>query len=210
MKNMIEWMLIIGAGASLAGCATAKAASSSVTKQPFGATPDGHSVELYTLRNAAGAEAKIMTYGGIVQSLSVADKNGKFGDVTLGYDALAGYIKETPYFGALVGRYGNRIGGAKFTLEGQTYTLATNNGPNTLHGGLKGFDKVVWKGVKAEVGPQGPQIELNYLSKDGEEGFPGNLNVFATYTLTDKNELRLEYTATTDRSEERRVGKERR
>jgi aldose 1-epimerase len=199
MKNMIEWMLIIGAGACLAGCATAKAASSSVTKQPFGATPGGQSVELYTLRNAAGAEAKIMTYGGIVQSLSVADKSGKFGDVALGYDDLAGYIKETPYFGALVGRYGNRIGGAKFTLEGKTYTLATNNGPNTLHGGLKGFDKVVWKVVKADVGPQGPRLELNYLSKDGEEGFPGNLNVFATYTLTDKNELRLEFTATTDK-----------
>jgi aldose 1-epimerase len=199
MKNMIEWMLIIGAGACLAGCATAKAASSSVTKQPFGATPGGQSVELYTLRNAAGAEAKIMTYGGIVQSLSVADKSGKFGDVALGYDDLVGYIKETPYFGALVGRYGNRIGGAKFTLEGKTYTLATNNGPNTLHGGLKGFDKVVWKVVKADVGPQGPRLELNYLSKDGEEGFPGNLNVFATYTLTDKNELRLEFTATTDK-----------
>jgi aldose 1-epimerase len=199
MKNMIEWIFVLGAGACLVGCVTAKSPASNTSKKPFGATPDGQPVELYTLRNAQGAEADIMTYGGIVQSLKMPDRNGNFGDIVLGYDDLAGYIKETPYFGALVGRYGNRIGKAKFTLEGNTYTLATNNGPNSLHGGLKGFDKVVWKVVKAEVGPTGPRLELNYLSKDGEEGFPGNLNVTATYTLTDDNELRLAFKATTDK-----------
>lgn len=198
---MIEWMLVIGAGAflaCLAGCATQGSSAGNISKEPFGSA-DGKPVELYTLKNSKGAEAKIMTYGGIVQSLKVPDKNGHFDDVVLGYDDVAGYIKETPYFGALIGRYGNRIGGAKFTLEGKTYTLATNNGPNTLHGGLKGFDKVVWKVVKADVSSKGPRLELSYLSPDGEEGFPGNLNVTATYTLTDDNELRLDFAATTDK-----------
>ncbi|MGC3957018.1 MAG: aldose epimerase family protein [Verrucomicrobiota bacterium] len=162
---------------------------------PFG-TADGKPVMLYTLKNAKGSEAKIMNYGGIVQSLKVADRAGKLDDVVLGYDNVDGYIKVTPYFGALVGRYGNRIGGAKFTLDGQTYTLATNNGPNSLHGGVKGFDKVVWNVVKAT----GNSLELNYLSKDGEEGFPGNLNVTAIYTLTDDNELKLTFNATTDKA----------
>src|SRR6185312_6510741 len=134
---------------------------------------DGTPVEIYTLQNANGAEAKIMTYGGIVQSLMVPDKNGKLGDVVLGYDNLQGYIDKTPYFGALIGRYGNRIGGAKFTLEGKTYNLATNNGPNSLHGGIVGFDKVVWTARPMETA-HGPALILTYLSKDGEEGFPGN------------------------------------
>jgi aldose 1-epimerase len=147
-------------------------------------------------------EARIMTYGGIVQSLKVPDKNGKFDDVVLGFDNLDGYtrdsyVKGCPYFGALIGRYGNRIGGAKFTLEGKTYTLAANNGPNSLHGGIKGFDKVVWQ-AKSWVTADGPALELTYVSKDGEEGFPGNLKVTATYTVTDDNELRLDFTATTD------------
>jgi aldose 1-epimerase len=200
MKNMIEWMLILGAGACLAGCATARGPASNVSKKSFGTTPDGQAIELFTLRNANGAEARIMNYGGIVQYLSMRDKSGNYDDIVLGYDDLAGYTNVTPYFGCLVGRYGNRIGGAKFTLEGQTYTLAANNGPNSLHGGLKGFDKVVWKVVKADLGPKGPRLELNYLSKDGEEGFPGNLNVTALYTLTDDNELRLNFTATTDKT----------
>jgi len=192
--------------AFLAGCASMSTSNSSstITKAAFGKTPDGTPVDIYTLRNSKGAEARIMTYGGIVQKLTMPDKNGEFADVVLGFDTLDGYtsdsyVKACPYFGALIGRYGNRIGGAKFTLEGQTYTLATNNGPNTLHGGLKGFDKVVWTAVKAGVGPKGPRLELNYLSKDGEEGFPGNLNVTATYTLTEDNELKLQFTATTDK-----------
>ena len=192
--------------AFLAGCASMSTSNSSstITKAAFGKTKDGTPVDIYTLRNSKGAEARIMTYGGIVQKLTMPDKNGEFADVVLGFDTLDGYtsdsyVKACPYFGALIGRYGNRIGGAKFTLEGQTYTLATNNGPNTLHGGLKGFDKVVWTAVKAGVGPKGPRLELNYLSKDGEEGFPGNLNVTATYTLTEDNELKLQFTATTDK-----------
>ena len=185
---------------SLVGCATMSSSnkSSTITKADFGKTSEGQAVEIYTLHNSKGAEARIMTYGGIVQSLSMPDKNGKFADVVLGYDNLQGYIDKTPYFGALVGRYGNRIGGAKFTLEGNTYTLATNNGPNTLHGGLKGFDKVVWT-AKSSVGIRGPQLVLAYFSKDGEEGFPGNLEVTAIYTLTEDNELKLEFAATTDR-----------
>jgi aldose 1-epimerase len=168
-----------------------------ISQAPFGKMPGGAPVEIYTLRNSKGMEARIMTYGGIVQSLKVPDKNGRFDDVVLGYDNLEGYLKSSPFFGALVGRYGNRIGGAKFTLEGKTYTLATNNGPNSLHGGLKGFDKVVWKATSL-VTADGPALQLTYFSKDGEEGFPGNLKVTAVYTLTDNNELRLDFTATTD------------
>jgi aldose 1-epimerase len=171
--------------------------SGTISQAPFGNTPDGTPVAIYTLRNTKGMEARIMTYGGIVQSLKVPDKNGKLGDVVLGYDDLDGYLKTTPYFGALIGRYGNRIGGAKFMLEGKTYTLATNNGPNSLHGGIKGFDKVVWKATSL-VAADSPALQLTYFSKDGEEGFPGNFKVTAVYTLTDNNELRLNFTATTD------------
>src|ERR1700690_376261 len=187
--------------ASLVGCATMSSIQTSplgtISPAPFGKTLDGTPVEIYTLRNSKGMEARIMTYGGIVQSLKVPDKNGQFSDIVLGYDNLDGYLKTTPYFGALIGRYGNRIGGGKFTLEGKTYTLATNNGPNSLHGGLKGFDKVVWQ-AKSWVSPDGPALELSYVSKDGEEGFPGNLKVTAVYTVTESNELRLNFTATTD------------
>jgi aldose 1-epimerase len=187
----------------LAGCASMSHQTSTITKADFGKTPDGKPVEIYTLRNAKGAEARIMTYGGIVQSLCVPDKNGQLADVVLGFDTLDGYVNPTyvkgcPYFGALIGRYGNRIGGAKFTLEGNTYTLATNNAANSLHGGVKGFDKVVWT-AKPSVGIHGPQLVLAYLSRDGEEGFPGNLEVTAIYTLTDNNELKLEFAATTDK-----------
>jgi aldose 1-epimerase len=201
MNHMIEWMLVLGAGVCLASCAAAAdKPAGNISKQPFGKTPDGQAVDLYTLRNANGAEATIMTYGGIVQSLKMPDKNGKLDDIVLGYDNLDSYVTNNPYyFGCLVGRYGNRIGGAKFTLEGKTFTLAANNGPNSLHGGLKGFDKVVWQAAKADVGPDGPRLELSYLSKDGEEGFPGSLSVKAVYTLTDGNDLRLDFTATADR-----------
>ena len=184
------------ATAFFSGCESMNSsATSSVIKSDFGKTPDGQAVELYTLRNAKGMEAQIMTYGGIVTSLRVPGKNSKLDDVVLGYDNLEGYLKSTPYFGALVGRYGNRIANGKFTLNGKKYTLAKNNGENSLHGGVKGFDKVVWKVVKAT----GNSLELQYTSKDGEEGFPGNLNVTALYTLTDDNGLRLDYTATTDK-----------
>jgi aldose 1-epimerase len=168
-----------------------------ISKSPFGKTPDGTPVEIYTLRNRNGLEARIMTYGGIVQSLTVPDQNGKMGDIVLGYDNLDGYIKSSPYFGALIGRYGNRIAKGKFTLDGVEYTLATNNAPNSLHGGLKGFDKVVWT-AQPEQTKDGPALKLTYFSKDGEEGYPGNLSVTAVYTLTDDNALRVDFTATTD------------
>jgi len=209
MKKIIPIIMLVSAGLgaiSLIGCASMYTPANqmgTVSQAPFGKTPDGTPVEIYTLRNSKGMQARIMTYGGIVQSLKVPDKNGKFDDVVLGFDNLDGYVRDSyvkacPYFGALIGRYGNRIGGAKFTLEGQTYTLAANNGPNSLHGGLKGFDKVVWQ-AKSLLTADGPALELTYLSKDGEEGFPGNLNVTATYTLTDDNALKLTFSATTDK-----------
>jgi len=199
MKNINNWTAMLGAGLGallIAGCSSSHCCKMKMTNNatPFGEV-DGKAITLYTLHNAKGAEAKIMNYGGLVQSLSMPDRAGKFDDIVLGYDNLAGYLKDTPYFGALVGRYGNRIGGGKFTLDGQTYTLATNNGPNSLHGGLKGFDKVVWNVVKATAN----SLELQYTSKDGEEGFPGNLKVTAVYTLTDDNALRLNFTSTTDK-----------
>ena len=199
---MIEIMLLIGAGvcvAGLVGCASTGKPSGCVLRTSFGKTPDGKTVDLFTLRNAKGSEAQIMTYGGIVTSLKVADKSGKLGDVVLGYDNLDGYIKSTPYFGALIGRYGNRIANGKFTLNGQTYTLPQNNGSNCLHGGLKSFDKVVWEVIHSRANDQKASVELGYLSKDGEEGFPGNLKVTATYTLTVDNALRVEFSATTDK-----------
>lgn len=181
------------------GCAGPKFASKSLPSEPFGTTPDGAPVQLYTLRNVSGVEARISNYGGIVVSLRVPDRAGHYEDVVLGYDRLAGYLKETPYFGCLVGRYGNRIARGRFSLDGATYTLATNNYPNALHGGLKGFDKVVWQ-ANAYQAKEGPTLELTYVSKDGEEGYPGNLTVKAVYVLTRDNALRLEYTATTDKA----------
>lgn len=167
----------------------------SIAKSPFGLTADGAAVDLYTLRRN-NLEARITNYGGIVTALLAPDRAGVMGDVVLGYDHLAGYIKKSPYFGALVGRYGNRIANGRFTLNGVVYQLPINNGPNCLHGGLRGFDKVVWSAQPDEAGPS---LELSYLSKDGEEGFPGDLKVTAIYSLTDDNGLRLDYTATTDK-----------
>ena len=164
-------------------------------KEIFGALPDGRTADLYTLTNARGLTVKITNYGGIVTHLLAPDRNGKAEDIVLGYDSLAGYLKKTPYFGALVGRYGNRIAKGKFTLDGKTYTLAANNGPNHLHGGLVGFDKVLWT-VTDTTAPN--VLNLSYLSKDGEEGYPGDLAVQVTYTLTDDNVLRMDYRATTD------------
>lgn len=197
-KTFLKMTALMSAGVSallIAGCASSNCCKmkSYSNSTPFG-TADGKPVMLFTLRNSKGAEAQIMNYGGIVKSLKVADKNGSFGDVVLGYDNLAAYIKETPYFGCLVGRYGNRIAKGKFTLNGKQYTLATNNGENALHGGVKGFDKVVWSVGKVTDS----SLELHYISKNGEEGYPGNLSVKAVYELTEDNALRLDYTATTD------------
>jgi aldose 1-epimerase len=159
-------------------------------------------VELYTLRSAKGLEAKIANYGGIVVSLKVPDRSGRFSDVVLGFDSPEGYLspeyaKSNPYFGALIGRYGNRIGKAMFTLGGKVYLLAANDGINHLHGGVKGFDKVMWEGRLLKDGE--PALELRYVSKDGEEGYPGTLTATAVYTLTNDNALKLEFTASTDR-----------
>lgn len=162
--------------------------------RPFGKTPAGEEVDLYTLTDGKGVQATISTYGGVVVSLAVPDRNGKTSDVVLGFDDFNGYLKPPPYFGAIVGRYANRIGHAMFTLDGVTYTLAKNDGDNTLHGGLRGFDKRIWK-----VNNSSPErLELSYLSKDGEEGYPGNLATVVTYTLKD-HALRIDYSATTDK-----------
>jgi aldose 1-epimerase len=169
-----------------------------VTKTSFGKTVAGENVDLYTLRNAHGVEAKITNYGGILISLKVPDRNGKFDDVVLGFNNLDDYLKGHPYFGALIGRYGNRIAKGRFTLNGVEYKLAVNNGENHLHGGIKGFDKVVWTGREMKTSA-GPAVVLTYLSKDGEEGYPGNLRVRVVYTLTNNDELKIDYTATTDK-----------
>jgi aldose 1-epimerase len=200
MKNITQFLLLAVAGlvaAGFVGCASMPD-TGIVHKARFGKMPDGTPVEIYTLRNSRGMEARILTYGGIVQSLQLPDKNGKFADVVLGFDKLQSYLTNSPYFGALIGRYGNRIANGQFTLDGQTYTLATNNGSNHLHGGLKGFDKVVWTAKPVHTF-YGYGLELTYLSKDGEEGYPGNLKVTAVYVVTDKNELLLQFTATTDK-----------
>ncbi len=170
-----------------------------VQKQAFGKTPDGAAVDLYILTNANGLIAKIMTYGGIITELQVPDRDGKLGDIVLGFDTLPEYLKGHPYFGCITGRVANRIAKARFTLDGKEYQLAANNGPNTLHGGKKGFDKVVWK-AETVAGDKGPAIKLTYVSPDGEEGFPGNLTTHVTYTLTDDNTLRIDYRATTDKA----------
>ena len=173
-----------------------QAQKSAVKREPFGQMPDGKAVERFTLTNASGIELKAISYGGIITSLRVPDRNGKFDDIVLGFDQLDGYLKDHPFFGAIIGRYGNRIGKAQFTLDGKTYKLAANNGPNNLHGGTKGFDKVLW--TVEPIGNNG--LAFTRTSPDGEEGFPGNLRTRVTYTLTDKNELIVDYHATTDKA----------
>lgn len=169
-----------------------------ISTVPFGNTPNGSPVELYTLRNRKGVAAGIMTYGGILVSLKTPDQSGNFNDVVLGYDDLASYVKDDAHFGGIIGRFGNRIANGRFSLNGKTYSLAANdNGHNHLHGGHKGFDKVVWAAKPMETA-NGPALQLHYLSPDGEEGFPGNLSVTAVYTLTNDNALHLDFTATTD------------
>ena len=169
-----------------------------VKKEAFGRLADGTAVDIYTLTNKAGLEARITTSGAILVSLRLPDRTGAFADVNLGFDGLAGYLGTHPYFGAIIGRYGNRIAKARFTLDGVDYALPPNNNGNTLHGGIKGFDKVVWAAEPVRSA-DGAGVKLAYLSKDGEEGFPGNLSVTVVYTLTDANELRIDYEAVTDK-----------
>ncbi len=169
-----------------------------VEKAPFGEV-GGKKVSLYTLKNAHGMTVKITDYGGIVTSLVVPDREGKPADVVLGYDHLDGYLEKSPYFGALIGRYANRIAGGKFELDGREYRLACNNGPNHLHGGVRGFDKRVWDSEAYRAAGEAGVI-LRYLSPDGEEGYPGNLEVQVTYALTEENELVIRYQAVTDKA----------
>jgi aldose 1-epimerase len=194
-------LLLGGLAAALAGEATAKRETkeASVKRESFGKTNDGVEVDQYILTNANGMTAKIITYGAILTELDVPDRDGKLGDVVLGFDNLKDYLERNPHFGATTGRVANRIAKGKFTLDGKEYKLAINNGPNSLHGGLKGFDKKVWKAEPREA-PNGVAVELNYVSKDGEEGYPGDLTVTVVYTLTNDNTLRIDYTATTDKA----------
>jgi aldose 1-epimerase len=181
-----------------AGLTLGAGAAEGPMKQSFGKTTDGRPIDRYTLKNAHGLEADVITWGAIVTRLVVPDRTGTPGDVVLGFDTLDGYLKEHPYFGAIVGRYGNRIAKGRFTLNGKTYTLATNNGPNSLHGGLKGFDKQVWT-ARPVTAADGQAVELSYVSKDGEEGYPGTLTARVTYTLTNSNALRIEYDLASDK-----------
>ena len=171
----------------------------SITPSPFGATPDGEAVELYTLTNANGMVAKITTFGGIVTELLVPDKDGAFGDVALGFSSLDGYTGDHPYFGAIIGRVANRIAKGQFSLDGADYQLATNNAPNHLHGGDKGYDKRVWTAEVVED-PSAAVLTLRLTDSDGVEGYPGTVNVTVTYTLTNQDELRIDYKATTDKA----------
>jgi aldose 1-epimerase len=165
----------------------------------FGKLPDGRDVRQYTLENKAGMVAQIINYGATVTSLRVPDKSGKFEDVVLGHDSPQGYIDGTAYFGAIVGRYGNRIGKGKFQLDGKEYQLTVNDGENHLHGGKVGFNKVLWDAkILRDAGE--PSLQLQYVGPDGEEGYPGTVTLMVTYTLTEKNELRIDYEGTTDKA----------
>ncbi|HEX8352371.1 MAG TPA: aldose epimerase family protein [Pyrinomonadaceae bacterium] len=167
-------------------------------RESFGKSPDGKDVDVYTLTNRRKAEARITNYGGALVSLKVPDRAGRFADVVLGFDGMEGYLAGNFYLGAVVGRYANRIANGRFTLNGVEYKLAANNGPNHLHGGVRGFDKVLWAARPLRV-RNGSALELTYVSPDGEEGYPGTLRVRVVYTLTDANELRIDYSATTDK-----------
>ncbi|MFZ6011403.1 MAG: aldose epimerase family protein [Bacteroidota bacterium] len=170
-----------------------------VKKDLFGKMPDGTDIFLFTLTNRAGVTMRVTNYGGIIVSLMVPDKTGKFEDVVLGYDSLTDYVQRNRFFGALIGRYGNRIAGGKFQLDGTAYQLAQNNFGNHLHGGPRGFDKVVWA-IEELPSAEGVALKLSYLSKDGEENYPGNLRAEVTYTLTHNDELKLDYRAVTDKT----------
>jgi len=207
MRKLIVFTLLISimtqacknnTDSTSARAADSTSAVSAITKVPFGKLPDGKEVSLYTLKNKNGIEMQVINYGAIITSLKAPDKNGVFEDIVLGYDSLDQYLKATPYFGAIVGRYGNRIANGKFSIDGSTYTLAQNNNGQHLHGGEVGFDKVFWN-IEEYSSTEGPALKLSYLSKDGEEGYPGNLQSKVLYILTDNNELRIDYNATTDK-----------
>ena len=193
----VGFLLVLAGGSATPAPATPPSAKAGVTRAPFGSLPDGTAVESFTLRNAHGLEVRAITYGAAIVSIRVPDRAGHFDDVVLGEDDLAGYLRQHSYFGAVVGRYGNRIANGRFTLDGKTYTLATNNAPNHLHGGVKGFDKVVWTAEPASSGAA--SVTFRYTSADGEEGYPGRVAARVTYTLGDADDLTFEYAATTDK-----------
>lgn len=196
MKNLLTIFIAM----TVVSCSTETRVNdkASVTKASFGTMPDGTAVDLFTLVNKNNLEVKVITYGGIITAIKVPDREGKFDDIVLGYDNLESYLKSSPYFGAIIGRYGNRIAKGKFKLDDMEYSLATNDGSNHLHGGVKGFDKVVWKGEPVSE-KDGVSLKLTYMSSDMEEGYPGNLRVTVIYTLKDDNTLTFDYSATTDK-----------
>ena len=184
--------------AVLAACAPGDTMSRpTVSQEGFGTLPDGRAVALYTLTNGHGLRVRAMTYGAIIVSIETPDRDGRLGDIVLGFDSLAGYLRTSPYFGAVVGRYGNRIARGRFTLDGRTYQLATNDGPNHLHGGNRGFDKVLWTADSASTDSTA-SVTFRYTSPDGEEGYPGTLHVAVTYSLGSDDALHVSYEATTD------------
>ena len=202
----MSWLVVMAAAVTLAaGCGRGESSQAvqqprpRLMQAPFGRTADGVLVDLITLRNGQGIEMTVLTYGGTIVSLKTPDKDGALDDIVLGFDDLASYETKSPYFGCLIGRYGNRIAKGKFALDGTTYTLATNNGVNHLHGGVKGWDKVVWAADPFQHA-DGVGVKLTYTSKDGEEGYPGTVKAEVTYTLTDQNQLIVEYHATTDKA----------
>lgn len=198
-RAILDLLIILCAGVTtpfLAG--TTEKAEARIVKQTFGKLEDGATVFIYTLRNRSGLEIKITNYGGALVSLRTPDRRGRMADIVLGYEDPGGYVADKSYFGGLIGRYANRIAQGKFTLNGIEYQLSKNNGVNHLHGGTRGFNHAVWQ-AREVARTDGVALELTYLSKDGEEGYPGNLAVTATYVLTDANELRIEYAASTDK-----------
>ncbi|MFM7401006.1 MAG: aldose epimerase family protein [Bacteroidota bacterium] len=197
MNNISSYLTIVAFAGALMCVSCTSSPKADIEKSVFGKLPDGQTADLYTLRNEKGMTVKITNFGGIIVSWTAPDKNGHYDDITLGCDSLSGYLKGTPYFGALIGRYGNRIAKGKFSLDDTEYTLATNNIGNHLHGGIRGFDKVLW--TATPVNGREPALKLRYASPDGEEGYPGNLQVEVVYTLRKDNSLQIDYTATTDK-----------
>ncbi|WP_243699294.1 aldose epimerase family protein [Natronoflexus pectinivorans] len=202
MKRNLKFNIIVSfilVGTMLMSCGDGiKKLSDNMTVEEFGTMPTGEVVELYTITSTTGIEVKIMTYGGTITSIKTPDKSGEFTNITLGFDSFEPYLEGTPYFGAIIGRFGNRIANGVFTLDGETFQLATNDGPNHLHGGDVGFDKVLWN-AEPLLSSEKPALRLTYLSPDGEEGYPGNLSVEVIYTL-DGNNLRIDYRAETDKA----------
>jgi len=197
-RTLLCALIFIG-GLSLGSSLSSQGMRGAIKKESFGKTTSGEQIELYSLTNKKGMEVSITNFGATVVTLKVPDRAGKATDIVLGYDTLDGYENGTSYFGATVGRYGNRIASGKFSIDGKTYALPKNNGENTLHGGIVGFNKKVWK-AREIASKEGESLEMTYLSADGEEGFPGNLSAKVVFTLpAERNELKIDYTATTDK-----------